>query len=568
MDMLGVDQKEGKMRITLKTIFGLEEVLAAELKELGFDHVELLNRAVRIEGTWKDVYYLNLHVRCAISVLVEIKKFRIKSEEDLYQRCMKINWTDYFALDKTFAVKGAVFSEIFSHSQYPFLVVKDAIADTFRKKYDERPNVNIKSPQVMFDVYIRNQDVTISLNTSGLPLFQRGYRESVGIAPLNEVVAAGLIRMSGWDKKSTFVDPFCGSGTLLIEAALMAAGLPPQIERTHFAFKNFANFQPEIWEEILSEVPKRITELPCKIIGSDISAEMVTKTRRNLRALPIGRFIETSVNAFQELSQVEGPGVMISNPPYGERMGEEIEEMYQELGDWMKGSMKGFECWVLSSNKEAFKSVGLRPERKIKVFNGDLECSFRKYSIYEGSKKAKYQNQDENDEPKEEFQGKAHEKEEWVKTVINKKREEKQSFEKKRSFDRKNEEARQGSSKPRGGKKYGDRRDRGSDSEYAPKKEYSPRKDKRDFSEKKDFSDKKEFSPEKKSFDRKPDDAYKPKRSSSKYEKRDRVEEGSKEATERPKTTPDAEKKSSEKSSKPISSYKNRSAKDKYGRKD
>ena len=296
--MLGVEQKEGKMWITLKTIFGLEEVLSEELKELGFEHVEILNRAVRVEGTWKDVYYLNLHVRCAISVLVEIKKFRIRNEEELYERCMKIKWTNYFTKDKTFAVKGAVFSDLFRHTQYPFLVVKDAIADTFRKEFDERPNVNIKAPQVMFDVYIRNQDVTISLNTSGLPLFQRGYREAVGLAPLNEVVAAGLIRMSGWDKKSTFVDPFCGSGTILIEAALMAAGLPPQLERSHFAFKNFANFQPEVWEAILADVPKRVTELPCKIIGSDINADMVTKARRNFRALPIGRFIETSVNSF------------------------------------------------------------------------------------------------------------------------------------------------------------------------------------------------------------------------------------------------------------------------------
>ncbi len=392
--MLGVQQKEGKMRITLKTIFGLEQVLAEELKELGFAQVELLNRAVRVEGTWRDVYFLNLHVRCANSVLVEVKKFTIRNEAELYERCMKIKWTSYFSVDKSFAVKGAVFSELFRHTQYPFLVVKDAIADSFRKEFDERPNVNVKAPQVMFDVHIHDKDVTISLNTSGLSLFQRGYREAVGLAPLNEVVAAGLIRMSGWDKKSTFIDPFCGSGTILIEAALMAAGLPPQFERTHFAFKNFKNFQPEIWEEILDAVPKRVTELPCRIIGSDMSADMITKARRNFRGLPIGRFIETSVNSFQELKQIEGPGVMISNPPYGERMGENIEEMYTELGDWMKAEMKGFDCWVLSSNTEAMKFIGLRPDRKIKVFNGDLECSFRKFGIYEGSKKGKYMNAD------------------------------------------------------------------------------------------------------------------------------------------------------------------------------
>lgn len=589
--MSGVNQKEGKMWITLKTIFGLEEVLSQELKELGFEHVEILNRAVRVEGTWKDVYYLNLHIRCAISVLVEIKKFRIRNEEELYERCMKIKWTSYFAKDKTFAVKGAVFSELFSHSQYPFLVVKDAIADTFRKEFDERPDVNIKSPQVMFDVYIRNKDVTISLNTSGLPLFQRGYREAVGIAPLNEVVAAGLIRMSGWDKKSTFVDPFCGSGTLLIEAALMAAGLPPQLERTHFAFKNFANFDSEAWEEILAEVPRRVTELPCKIIGSDMSAEMVTKTRRNLRGLPIGRFVDTSVNSFQELKQMEGPGIMISNPPYGERMGEEIEQLYEELGDWMKGEMKGFDCWVLSSNKEAFKHVGLRPDRKIKVYNGDLECSFRKYSIYEGSKKAKYQNQDgsanandSNAEPKEEFQGKPHEKEEWVKRTLEKKRAERQEFEKK-SFDRKpsnkkkfdkkpyerrNEEARQGGSKPRRDRKYDQsddstRRPISFDGDKAKKPKFEKKFDKNRpnrRNEESEYDNKSKY--KKRETPKKEGESH----TSSKYAKKEFDSEPKVERTEKPKkTAPEKGDESTSKEVNSVSSYKNRSAKDKYGKK-
>ena len=591
--MLGVNEKEGKMWITLKTIFGLEEVLSEELKELGFEHVEILNRAVRVEGTWKDVYYLNLHVRCAISVLVEIKKFRIRNEEELYDRCMKIKWTSYFAKDKTFAVKGAVFSELFRHSQYPFLVVKDAIADSFRKEFDERPDVNLKSPQVMFDVYIRNKDVTVSLNTSGLPLFQRGYREAVGIAPLNEVVAAGLIRMSGWDKKSTFVDPFCGSGTLLIEAALMAAGLPPQIERNHFAFKNFANFDAEVWEEILADVPRRVTELPCKIIGSDISAEMVTKTRRNLRGLSIGRFVDTSVNSFQELTQAEGPGVMISNPPYGERMGEEIEQMYEELGDWMKGYMKGFNCWVLSSNKEAFKHVGLRPDRKIKVFNGDLECSFRKYSIYEGSKKAKYMNLDGDaskpivttEEPEEEFQGKPHEKEEWVQRTIEKKRAEKRSFDKKpfekKPYGRRNEEARQGGSKPRRDRKYdrseeGRRRSDKFDGEAKPRFDKKPSERRSGEKEQDSYKTRRrvpsESSDETKSKYEKtetPKEVNK-RSASSKYAKRESDSEPRVERTEQAKTSASSsenESKPESKEVKPASSLEKRSAKDKYGKK-
>jgi putative N6-adenine-specific DNA methylase len=241
--------------------------------------------------------------------------------------------------------------------------------------------------------------VTISLNTSGAPLFQRGYREEIGLAPLNEVVAAGLIRMSGWDRKSTFVDPFCGSGTLLIEAALLAANIPSMIERQHYAFKNFEGFDSELWESIRAEVNTRVTSLPCEIIGSDISDEMVTKTRRNLRGLSVGRFVKTEVKPFADVKELNAPGVMISNPPYGERMGEEIEEMYGQLGDWMKSDMKGFDCWILSSNMDAFKFVGLRPERKVKMYNGDLECSFRKYSIYEGSKKGKYMS---NQQPGEE----------------------------------------------------------------------------------------------------------------------------------------------------------------------
>ncbi len=396
--MKEVSGSDRSLVITLKTFYGFEDVLKEELAELGFPDAIKLNRAVQITGTWRDVYYLNVHLRCALSVLVQVKKFRIRDEDDLYTQAMKIDWTKYFDVKKTFAVKGAVYSDFFKHSQYPFLLVKDAIVDTFRKNLNDRPDVNTKKPQVMFDVYINNKEVTISLNTSGAPLFQRGYRDEAGLAPMNEVAAAGLIRMSGWDRKSTFVDPFCGSGTFLIEAALMAANLPATLERHHFAFKNFANFDEEIWDDIQNAIPKRITELPCLIVGSDKNAEMVMKARRNLRRLPIGRFVKVNADSFQESKSPAESGVMITNPPYGERMGDEIEELYEELGDWMKTEMQGFSCWIVSSNMEAFKFVGLRPDRKVKVFNGSLECSFRKYEIYAGSKKAKHQEQPDESE--------------------------------------------------------------------------------------------------------------------------------------------------------------------------
>lgn len=386
--------------ITLKTFYGLEEVLKEELEELGYSDITILNRAVQLSGTWKDVYFLNLHLRCAVSVLVQIAKFRIKDEEDLYKKAFKIDWTQYFDNTKTFAVKGAVFSKLFRHSQYPHFLLKDAIVDKFRDQGLERPDVNVKQPQVVFDLYIQETECIVSLNTSGLPLFQRGYRESVGDAPLNEVVAAGLIRMSGWDKKTDLYDPFCGSGTILIEAAMMAANIPSNIERHHYAFKNFKNFQAEVWDEIYESANKRCTGLPCKIMGSDLSQEMMLKAKRNLRGLPIGRFVEVTADDFADVKKPFETGMMITNPPYGERMGTDIPEMYEALGDWMKQEMTGCTCWIISASEEGFKSVGLRPTRKLRLYNGDLECSFRKFEIYAGSKKDRY---DEDGNLKEEF---------------------------------------------------------------------------------------------------------------------------------------------------------------------
>ncbi len=374
------------LKLTIKTFFGMEGVLKQELEELGYTGIEVLNRAVQVQGTWDDVYKLNVHLRCAISVLVELKSFRIKKEKDLYDVAYKYDWTSLFDVKKTFAVKGAIHSEVFRHSQYPYLLVKDAIVDCFRDKTGDRPDVNVKTPQVMIDIYVNNDQVTLSLNSSGAPLFQRGYRDSKGEAPLNEVVAAGLIKLSGWDKKIDLVDPFCGSGTIAIEAALMAADIPATIERRHYAFKNLKNFNEETFEAIFEKINKRVTSLPCNIYASDISAEMVTKTRRNLRALPVGRFVKTEVCSFNEVKNKGGKGMIITNPPYGERIGENVEELYQEIGTWLKHEMTGYTCWLISSNNEALKQIGLKPDNKIRLFNGKLECSFRSFSVFEGKR--------------------------------------------------------------------------------------------------------------------------------------------------------------------------------------
>jgi putative N6-adenine-specific DNA methylase len=385
-----MNEKNTMLTIVVKTFYGLEDVLQDELRELGYPETEKLNRAVKLKGTWHDVYRLNLHSRCALSVLVELHSFTLKSEEDLYREASAVNWPELFDVKKTFAIKGAVNSSLFRHSQFPFLLVKDAIADSFRKNVDERPNVNVKTPQIVVDLYVREKEGTLSVNTSGLPLFHRGYRQSVGEAPLNEVVAAGLIRLSGWDGRSNFVDPFCGSGTLLIEAALFASGIPSNIERTHYAFKNLKNFDPAYWDKLIGEVNMNVRSLPCRIFGSDISSEMAMKAKRNVRGFSFGRFVDIEVGSFNEVKIPEGTGVLITNPPYGERLDADVEELYAGIGDFFKSSMKGYDCWVISSSEAGFKSLGLRPDKRIKLYNGDLECSFRKYSIYDGSKKGKY----------------------------------------------------------------------------------------------------------------------------------------------------------------------------------
>lgn len=379
------------LTITVKTLFGFEDILKEEVEALGFKNVEKLNRAVQLKGTWEDVYTLNFKLRLAIAVLVEIKQFRVNDEKDLYNQAKKINWTDYFDVDKTFAVKGAVFSTLFTHTGYPYLVVKDAIADSFREKFDKRPDVNLKAPQVLFDVYIKEKAVTISLNTSGQPLFMRGYRQETGEAPMNEVLAAGLLKLSGWDQKSTLIDPMCGSGTLVMEAALLAADIPSMIERQHYAFKNFKSYNEEAWLAIFNSANRRPKKIDFQIIASDHDAEVLQKAKRNSRYAPIGNMVQFELKEFAELDKPTEKGTLICNPPYGERMGEEIETLYSELGDFFKQKMTGFDCWVVSSNMEAIKFIGLKPDQKIKVYNGSLECSFRKFSIFEGTKKTKYE---------------------------------------------------------------------------------------------------------------------------------------------------------------------------------
>lgn len=287
----------------------------------------------------------------------------------------------------TFAAKGAVNSRLFNHSGYPMLVLKDAIADQFRDRFGERPSVDLSKPKILFDVHIEEHACTVSLNSSGAPLYHRGYRKRTGDAPLNEVVAAGLLYLSGWDAKSNFIDVCCGSGTLPIEAALMANGIPANIARKSYAFQNWRNFDQQLWQSIYKKAPRQPRrDLDFKIIGSDTDGDVVLMARDNVKALPLGKTISFEVKDFRDQEAPEGKGVLVSNPPYGERLKlDTLEDLYQDLGNFFKRKMQGYDCWVLSSNFDALKKIELKPSKKIQVYNGSLSCDFRKFEIFEGS---------------------------------------------------------------------------------------------------------------------------------------------------------------------------------------
>lgn len=375
------------LNITVKTIFGLEPALLQNLEEIGYNNATPINRGVQLKGTWEDVYRLNYHVRCGISVLVELASFKFENKDELYKKIREIGWPQLFDVKKTIAIRGFVQSKMFTNTQFPMLLAKDAIVDDFRARTGDRPNVDLKNAQVVLDLFIHENHCTVSMNTSGDPLFKRGYRKEAGIAPLNEVAAAGMIYLSGWDRKSTLLDPMCGSGTIAIEAAMIASNTPAGMLRDEFTLMHLKNFDSEIWGKIIEDGKRNIQPVGCKIFASDLSEVMITKTQRNIRTLPFARIISLQVQDFKDVKKPDASGMVICNPPYGERIGENVDAMYKEFGDWMKQNMSGFSCWIISSNQDAIKSIGLKANRTIKMFNGSLPCDFKRYDIFDGSKK-------------------------------------------------------------------------------------------------------------------------------------------------------------------------------------
>jgi len=371
-----------------KTMYGLEEILADELRDLGAQNVKTQNRAVSFKGDTGFMYKANLNLRTCLRVLKPIATFQAHNEKELYNNILKIDWEEYLDLKNTFATDATTNSEVFTHSKYASLLVKDGIADFFRKKYDERPNVDPKNPDLTINLHIAKHTCTVSIDSSGESLHKRGYKSNTIIAPINEVLAAGLILLSGWDKKSNFHDPMCGSGTILIEAALIAYNIPANIFRKKFGFETWKDFDLELFEKIKDVSLDKEKDFQASITGGDNFQKAVRITRENIENALMFDNIKVKNEDFFDTTVFENSFV-IFNPPYGERIELGINEFYEKVGDSLKNNYKDCTVWLISSDLENLKMIGLKPSKKIELMNGNLKCSFRQFKIYEGSKKQK-----------------------------------------------------------------------------------------------------------------------------------------------------------------------------------
>ncbi len=380
--------------MTAKCLHGFEGILAKELRNLGAMNVTEGVRHVSFMGDLGFMYKANLSLRTAVSVLKPILNFKIYKEQDFYQSVYEFPWEDFVDKNGSFAIDSTVNSDIFTHSRYVVFRAKDAIVDRFRDKFGTRPNIDTNEPDVRLNVHIDRNTCNLSLNTSGEPLFKRGYRKSTNIAPINEVLAASLLLASGWDGQCDFLDPMCGSGTILIEAAMIACQIPANINRETFAFMKWNNFSEDFFEKIKSSALKKIRPFHFKIKGYDLSGITISKAKENIENANLTEFISVEEADFFTTEKLADRHLfMLFNPPYGERLPVEVPEFYSSVGDTLKQNYPDTTAWfIVPLDSGAIKHVGLRPSRKIKVFNASIESRLLRYDIYKGSKKAKYQN--------------------------------------------------------------------------------------------------------------------------------------------------------------------------------
>ncbi len=381
------------MKLIAKTLYGLEKVLSDELMGIGAKNVRTVNRAVLFEGDQYLLYKANYCLRTAMSVLVQIAEFHIRTSDDLYKNSQKVNWKEFLDPEHTFSVIPVVNSPIFRHTGYAGLLLKDAIADWFRDKAGKRPSVDTSDPDIVFNLHISNDLVTVSLDSSVVPLYKRGYRKEQGSAPINEILAAGIILITGWKAGTSFLDPMCGSGTIPIEAALIASDIPAGRFRQFYGFQRWRDYKEELFLQVRKESESKAHIPLIRISGNDISETAVSMTRTNVESAGLSDIISISNKDFCDLEASDNEGIIIMNPPYGQRIrSEDNDKLYGLIGSTLKHKFPGYQAWLITSDKDSLKQVGLKPAKKTVLFNGSLECVLVKYELYQGSKKIKESN--------------------------------------------------------------------------------------------------------------------------------------------------------------------------------
>lgn len=377
-----------------KTMAGLEEILAEELIALGANNLEIGTRMVAFEGDLALMYRANLHCRTALRILRPVYEFKAKNADEIYKKVKAMNWYEHLTEDSTFAIDAITFSELFNHSKFVAYRVKDAIADYFMNKTGKRPSVDIQNPDLLINFHIAHDKCTLSFDSSGESLHKRGYKVEQTEAPLNEVLAAGMILKTGWRGESDFIDPMCGSGTLLIEAAMIAMNVPPGIYRQGYAFEKWKNFNADLFETIYNDDSGE-REFTHKIYGSDILPEAIAIAAKNVKSAGFEKCIDLKVMPFEKYTEAPAEkGVLVTNPPYGERINpDDLLGLYERLGERLKHVFTGYSAWVISYKKECFDKIGLKPSKKYPLVNGSLQCEFRRYDIFAGKRYDKKEKQ-------------------------------------------------------------------------------------------------------------------------------------------------------------------------------
>ena len=375
-----------EFQMAAKTFRGLEEVLAKELVNLGANNVSIERRVVSFTGDQRMLYKANLYCRTASRILKPIVSFKATNADEVYEQVKLIDWSQYLDVKKTFAIDATVFSEEFRHSKFVTYRVKDAIADWFMERENRRPSIRLDNPDLFLNVHISHTQCTISLDSSGESLHKRGYRDAQTEAPINEALAAGMLLLAGWDGKSNFIDPMCGSATFLIEAALIALNIPPCIYRQSFAFEKWTDFDKELFEELYNDDSlERPFEF--KIMGADVSPRAVKIAQENIKAAGLHKYITVEQRSISDWELQTETGLIVTNPPYGERLlSDDLFGLYAQLGETLKHKFTGSTAWVISSHVDCLQRVGLRPSAKVKLLNGALDCEFWKYELFRGKR--------------------------------------------------------------------------------------------------------------------------------------------------------------------------------------